>query len=123
MAVITQEKVLAGKITEVYKNFSRVTLISNKKSVIPAKIQEKEISGIIHGTGTDIVIFDLIQQQAEILQGEIIVSDILDKNFPQGLLIGEIKEIKKNDTDAFQSAQVAPFFDIKTANSLFVIIE
>lgn len=123
MAVITQEKVLAGQITDVYENFARVTLISNKKSAIPGKIQEKEISGIIQGTGKDIIIFDLIPQEKEISQGEIIVSDILDKNFPQGLLMGEIKEIQKNDIEPFQQAQVAPFFDMNTADHLFIIIE
>lgn len=42
MPVISQQNVLYGKVIKVYKNYSQVMLLSNKKSVINAKIQQTQ---------------------------------------------------------------------------------
>ena len=122
MAVITQEKVLLGKISEVYENFSRVELISSAKARFSAKIQEKDISGFIQGKGKFCLSFERIPQNKEVSKGDIALTDALGNDFLPGLLVGQIKEIKKDDTESFQTAEVSPFFNIKNIEKLFVII-
>jgi len=117
MAVITEQKILVGKISEVYDNFSRVMLISHKDSVVDAGF------GIVRGRGNFRLLFDLIPQKQEVKNEEVITTSGLGNDFPKGLLIGKIKEIKKNDLDAFQQAEVQPIFNISQLEKLFIILD
>ena len=49
LPVINQQKALVGKIGEVYSNYSKVILISNKESSFDAKIPESDIQGVAMG--------------------------------------------------------------------------
>lgn len=128
MPVVSQQGAVFGKILAVYKNFSKVMLISNKNSVIDVKIQQKiedslapEINGVIKGSGGFSVFLDLIPVDQKIKEGDVLITSSLEKVFPKDLLVGKITKIEKNDQKPFQQAQVWPFFEIKNADNLFVI--
>jgi len=121
MPVITQQKVLLGKVCEVYKNFSKIMLISNRKSSFDVEIKEKDISAIVRGKGNLKVFLDLVPRDKEISQEDIIITTSLGGVFPSGLLVGKITEIKKDDIESLQQAEVKPAFDMKDVNYLFII--
>ncbi len=123
LPVITAQKAVCGKIKEVYKDFSKVMLISNKQSSFDIKIQEKDISGIVKGKENLSLYLDLIPWDKEILKGDIVVTTAIGGIFPKGLLVGEIKEIQKSDLDPYQKADISSFFNIKETESLFVILK
>ncbi len=121
--VITQQKVLAGKIGEVYENFSKVILISDKKSSFDAKISETTIQGVVKGDGNLKLFLDLIPYEKEVKEGDLVVTTALGGIFPEGLLVGIIKEVLRSDIHPFQKAEVFPFFDLKELKTLFIITE
>ncbi len=125
MVVITEEKVLLGKISEAYKDFSRVALISNKESTFSGEIlatsSEEKISGIIQGREKSSLSFIRIPQDKKIFEQDIIITCALGGNFPSGLLVGKIKTVKKSDTEPFQQAEILPFFNIKKIQKIFII--
>ena len=125
MPVITQQKVLVGKIGEIYKNFSKVMLISNKESSFNGKIQkeEKDISGVVKGQENFRILFDLIPREENLSKQDIVITSVLGGIFPKGLLVGKIREIKKSDVEPFQQAEIEPFFDISQIETLFIILE
>ena len=120
--VITQQKALWGRISEVYPNFSRVMLISNKESSFDAKIADSEISGMVRGEGNLKVFFDLVPQEKELKSGNLLITTSLGGIYPEGLLIGLVKTIKKSDIEPWQQAEIKPFFDITEAEILFILI-
>lgn len=122
LPVITSQKILVGKISEVYDNFSKVMLISDKNSSFSAKISEKETTGVIKGLGNFSVFLDLVPKEDEISLKEVVVTSILGKVFPEGLLVGEIKEVNKSDIDPFQQVLISPFFNINDLDQLFIIV-
>jgi len=123
LPIITQQKTLVGKISEVYKNFSKVMLISNKESSFDARVQGTEAIGIVKGKGNFRLFLDLLPSDIEIKEGDILVTTALGGVFPSGLLIGQIKEVKKSDLEPWQQAEISPFFDIKEIETLFIITE
>lgn len=124
LPVITQQKALVGKISEVYNKFAKIELCSNKESSFDGKIQKEEtdISGIVKGKGNFKILFDFVPREKEISNGDIVLTSALGGVFPKGLLVGRIKEVKKSDVEPFQQAEIEPAFDVKTADILFVII-
>ncbi len=121
MPVIGQQNVLFGKVFKVYKNFSQIMLISNKNSVTNVEILGSEIDGVIKGSGGLASYLDLIPISSDINPQDVLVTSSIDKSFPKGLLVGEIVQKQKNDQEPFQKASVNLFFNIKTADNLFVI--
>ena len=120
--VITPEKTLIGKIEEVFPNFSRVILTSNKNNSLSARIDsEEEIIGVTKGEGNLKIIFDLIPHEKEIKKGSLVTTTSLGGVFPKGLLIGTIDSIDYSDVKPFQTAQINPDFDFKNLDSIFVI--
>ena len=123
LPVITQQKTLVGKISEVYENFSKVQLLTDKESSFDAKISETEIYGVIKGRGNFKVYLELILGEEEIKEGDLVVTTPLGGIFPGGILVGQVKEVKKSDVEPFQQAEIRPAFDIKKLEMLFIITE
>lgn len=119
--VITEQRTLLGKIGEVYDNFSEIVLISNPEVSFDAKVSESDIFGVIKGKGRSEISLEFVPKEKELKSGSFVVSAALGGIFPEGILVGEIREIKKLDTDPFQSAKIKPGFDIKKLDKLFII--
>jgi len=122
LPVINEQKNLVGIISEVYENFSRVMLISNKGISFDGKILEKEIYGLVKGKNKLEIFVDFLPRDKEVNPGDILVTSALGGIFPPGLLVGEVKEVKKSDLASFQQAEITPFFDIRKTDNLFVIV-
>jgi rod shape-determining protein MreC len=137
MPVISQENVLFGKVYKVYKNFSQITLVSNKNSVVNVKVQtevpivaldattvakaDPEIDGVVKGSGGLNAYLDLIPISSNINSQDVLVTSAIDKSFPKDLLVARIIQKKKNDQKPFQEASISLFLDVKKTDNLFVI--
>ncbi len=136
MVVVAGEKVLLGRIGEVYENFSEVVLISNKKSSFDIKIirnikeddlpddeapEPSEVYGMAKGAGNFEILLDLIPKEDEFFKEDIVATSALGGIYPAGFLVGRVNEIKTSDLDPFQKAEVEPSFDINSLDYLFII--
>lgn len=123
MPVITPERILVGRVNSVYKNFSEVSLISKKDFSFNIKISEggNSIYGLAEGKGNLGLLLDKVLLNAELKEKDLIITSPLGGIFPEGILVGEIKKVKKSDLEPFQQAEVSPYFDIKELETLFII--
>lgn len=128
MPVVSQQKVLFGKVLKVYKNFSEVELISNKENVLNVKVQNNDLSaaliyGVVRGNNNLGIYLDLVPVDSNINKDDILVTSALGGDFPKNLLVGKVKEIEKNDLKPFQTIKIEPFFNVKETDNLFVITD
>ena len=121
MPVITQSRAAVGSIGEVFEHTAEVLLLSLKDSSSDVKIQGREVIGVLKGQGRYEARLDLIPQEEELQEKDVVVTSALGGNFPDNLLVGELKNIEKSDLTAFQGGKIELFFQTKRANSLFVI--
>lgn len=128
--VITWQKVLIGKVEEVYDDFSKVTLIYNKNMNFDVRILRREepegekkgeIYGVINGEGNGQVQLNMVPKEQEIKEGDMVITSDLGGLFPEGLLIGPIREITKSDVEPFQKAKVTILSDFREVQTVFVI--
>ena len=119
--VILQEKIIIGKIGEVFDKFSKVVLISDKKNSFDIKISDSETYGIIRGQGNFGLLLDLVPKDNEIKEGDLIITTPLGGIYPKNLLVGTIKNIKKTDTSSFQQAEIEASFELKELKTVFII--
>lgn len=121
MPVITSSKALVGRVGEVYKNYSRVILISNKNLSFDSGIAGKDITGIVRGSGNLKLYLDLVPKDNELSTGDVVISKSMGGIFPEGLIVGRIEKVNKNDTESFQKADIKLEFNLSELNNLFII--
>jgi rod shape-determining protein MreC len=121
MSVITQQKILIGRVSHIYDNFSKVMLVSNKNSVVPVKIQETEATAV--GKTNLQIGLDKIPLESEIKDGDKVVTSGLGDFFPSGILMGYVRNIEKSGIDFFQQAEIQPAVNLREIRSVFVIID
>lgn len=125
MPVVTPQKALCGKVSEVYEGFSKVILISDKKNAFDGKVltESEQISSLVKGKGSLELYLDLIPQEKEIREGDLVITSYLGGVYPDNLLVGKISQIKKGDAELFQKAEISPLCNIKETETLFIISE
>jgi rod shape-determining protein MreC len=120
--VILPEKVLVGKVTKVYPNFSKVKVFTFKNFSFDVEIGEEKIVALAKGQGNSKAKIELIPREKEISPGEKVFTSVLGGNFPRGILVGEIEEVKDSDISGFKEAKLKPYFELKNLDYLFVIL-
>ncbi len=123
MSVITEKRIALGRVIEVYENFSRVMLITHEDSIFDAEIRGKSTMGLVKGIGNSRAKMTLIPKETDIEEGDSLVTVPLGGVFPQGLFVGLVKSIERNDADHFQEADIAPFFSVRRLKKVFVITD
>lgn len=122
MPVIDERKVLIGRVKEAGDNFSQVVLISDNSSSFPVELNSGVI-GIAKGQGKPEISLEKIPHNAEIKEGDPVITNSLGGIFPKGLIVGKVKEIKKTDVSPFQTVKVSVLFDLNQLKSVFVITQ
>jgi len=131
MVVITEENVLVGKVSEVFSNFSKVKLITAKDFVFDVLIQKKGIQseeefsermlGLAKGDGNLKLKLQLVPKEIQLKEKDIVKTTTLGGTFPEDLLVGEIKYLKKRGVEPYQEGEITPFFTKKQLQYLFFI--
>lgn len=123
MPLITKEKVLVGKVDAVFKNFSRVILISEKDFTFSIKIQAggQTVLGAAKGQGNFKNKFELVPKEAQLTVGDLVSTSVLGRVFPANLLVGEVKSIERSDPEPFQYGELKTYFKNSLPGILFLI--
>lgn len=122
MAVILTGGVAVGKISEADYNTSKVKTIIDVSSKIAAVNSTGNVSGLVRGLGSDVV-FDLIAKNKKPEIGDLIISSGTDGLWPRGLLIGKVAQVKSEDSQVFNVANVELPADFRDFDNVFVIIK
>lgn len=120
MPVITSERALVGRVNKTYSNYSEVTLVTAKDFSFDVKIGDDGIDGLVKGGGADKAIVDLVPKDRELKEGSAVSTSQLGGIFPGGLLVGTVSGVDNSDVNTFQSAKLAPAFDLNMSLHVFV---
>jgi len=61
------------------------------------------------------------EKEKEVREDDIVVTSVLGGSFPQGILLGQLKNIEKQASAPFQRAEILPFFNLQNLNYVFII--
>ncbi len=120
--VITGQKIIVGRIGQVFDDFAEVILLSSKESTLDVKITGKDVYGLVKGKGNSEFYLDFVPKNKEIVPEDMVVTTVLGGNLPAGLLVGRIESVSQTDTDPWQTAKLNSGFDLNDASELFVIM-
>ncbi len=123
--VITQAGVV-GRVTMVTRGTAVVLVVSNRGSVIPARILHSRQAGILEGgtrltgdlsdlpeeallnRGGVVAQLKFMHRSAEVKVEDVIITSGLSGSFPQGLPIGKVIRVERGESDSFVRVYVLP---------------
>lgn len=119
---------LVGRVTDVTRGSAQVTLITDHRSAVSARVLPDGPSGVIEpevGDPTDLLL-QFIDADAEIEEGQILVTAgwsnaTVSSAFPFGIEIGRVTEVDAEERAAYQRVRVRPFADLRDLDVLQVL--
>jgi rod shape-determining protein MreC len=123
MTIITWRGVV-GRVSRVSPTSSKVLLITDTSSSISGRIQtsESRVTGIIRGRPEGGLLMQRIPQEETLQTGETVVTSDFGGLMPEGLVIGQIIQIRRKDVDVLQEAVIEPSADLKRLERLYVLL-
>ena len=125
MPVVTPQG-LVGNIVNVYSNSSKVQLILDPRSAVGALVQrpESRVAGIVEGSGSSPLNPRMVNiaSDADIINGDRIITSGFGGIYPKGLLVGEVSEIVNEEGGLLKYATLKPAVDFDRLEEVFVIV-
>lgn len=127
MAVARGEN-LVGRVTEVGGKWSRVRLILDVRSSVPAVTLDGDLPGIVTGSGPGELKMTLIKHNARVKMGDVVTTThlrpVLDQEvpLPQGLVIGTIRRVAHEEDGLYQSATLESEVNFRNLREVLVIV-
>ncbi len=118
---------LAGIITEVHYNYSVVRAIIDDNSNVSGMFIKTSDTCIVQG---DLKLMDdgkirveLISKDAQVSDGDEIVTSHISPNFLEGITIGHVSDIKLDPSNMTKTAYLTPVVDFERLEEVLIITE
>ncbi|MCC6178941.1 MAG: rod shape-determining protein MreC [Chloroflexi bacterium] len=123
MTIITWRGVV-GRVSRIGPTSSKVLLLTDTSSSISGRVQNTElrVTGIIRGRPEGGLLMQHIPQEETLQTGDTVVTSDLGGIMPEGLVIGDITQIRRKDAEVFQEAVIEPAADMKRLERLYVLL-
>lgn len=95
--VVTKGNILVGRIVEISQGYSRVMLLSDKKSRVPVSLFDQKSKGVLVG-GADLN-YDLLHAENadNLAVGDVLYTTADSRYYPPGLKVGRVSSVKTNN--------------------------
>ncbi len=118
--VLNQQGYLVGRITKVFKDYSRVTLLNDPNFILPVFIGEKG-RGLLKGSLSGNLKLMYVEREQNIKKNDKVWIKVGPSGF--SLSIGKVSRIEDNRSDFFLDITVRPFADLFSLREVFVLID
>jgi rod shape-determining protein MreC len=121
--VITWRGVV-GRVTRAGPTTAKVLLVTDVNSSISGRIQasESRVTGIIRGRAEGGLLMQHIPQEESLETGATVITSDLGGILPEGLVVGQVAQVRRKDVDVFQEAIIEPAADLKRLERLYVLM-
>ena len=85
-----------------------------------AMIQKNRIPGILKGAGEQGYVLDYVLKNADVEEGDLIVTAGIRGIFPAGIPLGRVSKVHKKKRGMFQEIEVQPHVDFQKLEFVFI---
>ena len=117
---VVDTKGVVGQVTRVHPVQSEVTLLTDRNQSIPVTVVRNGVRGVLFGTGRGRLEMRFVLADADIREGDQLVTSGLDGIFVPGLPVATVIGVDRM-TDAFARIDCEPLANIETSVQVLVI--
>ncbi len=111
---------VVGQVIHTSEHYSKVLLANAPSSAIDAMIQKNRTRGILKGAGEQGYVLNYVLKNADVAEGDYIVTAGIGGVFPAGIPLGRVSKIHKNRRGMFQEIEVKPNVDFQKLEFVFI---
>jgi rod shape-determining protein MreC len=113
---------VVGQVTRVFPVTAEITLITDKDQTIPVQILRNGLRGIAYG-GTEPNTLDMrfMAANADIVQGDVVVTSGLDRLYPAGVPVGSVAKVERSVKDQFARVVLTPSAGVQSSRHLLIL--
>ena len=113
---------IVGQVENVHRYASTVRLISDPDHALPVQINRTGLRTVAFGTGdTSHLLMPNVPLQADVGEGDMIVTSGLGDRFPPGFPAGEVARVERNSGDTFAIVYVRPYAALDRGREVLLI--
>lgn len=112
---------LVGVVHEVFDNKASIMLITDVNAAVAVRIQPLRVDGILEGRGDTMTFLKYVSRNADVRQGQRVITSGLDGIYPEGLLVGYIERVRKMGDEFFQDIIVKPAQDLNKVEEVAIL--
>lgn len=106
-AVVTDNGVMIGKITQIYDRVAEVTLLTDAKSRLASALQgEGRLTGVLEGKGNGAMVLTYVPSSAQLKTDQLLITAGTEEKVPANLPIGFVSIVRGKPTDPFIDASI-----------------
>lgn len=120
MPVVTEEG-LVGRVNEVGAELSKAQLISDPELAVSVTLQDSRAEGVLAAQPNGELWIDLIDQDAEVSVGELVLTSGLGGAFPADIPVGRVISVRRRDFELFQQAVIEPAVNFDQLQIVLII--
>ena len=113
---------LVGRVAAVTAGGARVQLITDPDTAVNVRIQPSGAEALLQGSITGDLTVEAIPQDANLQNGDLVLTSGLGGNYPPDILIGQISGVRQRPVELFQSATIEPVVDFSLLEIVLVIV-
>jgi len=110
---------LIGRVAEIFPYYSKVLLITDKRTNVAGYCARTRTRGIVVGTNSEHMKFKFVDHMKRLHKGDMVLSSGQGLLYPQGLCIGKIIDFVKKDVD--YDVTIAPLIDLSNIAYCFIL--
>lgn len=120
MAVLANSAVI-GKISAAGISSARVLLLTDPEMRISVISQRTRVEGLIYGIGRRRAIMKFIPKDADIKQGDTVVTSGLGGIYPGGILVGKVLDVKFELNRLYKFALIEPAVNMMAVEEVMAV--
>lgn len=122
-AVVVASNGLVGKVTQVYNNTSKITLLTDPSSAVDAIISRSRAEGVVVGIGSSELSMEFVRQDADIKAGDVVLTSGLGGGLPKNIVIGQVADVVSKDMYLFKDVNVRLAVPLESLEEVLVILD
>ena len=122
MPVVTQQG-LVGTIVQTTCCASVVRLVTDADSAVTARLQTSRDEGIALGSFSGGLELQYLSQQAVVAPGDVVLTSGLGGTYPEGLILGTVSAVQRQDYEVLQKASLSPAVDFTRLEIVLIITD
>lgn len=122
---VVSDKGLVGRVIEAGSNWSKVMSLIDSRSSVSGIIERTRDNGIVRGTSTletqtGFCKMIYLPLETDLIPGDKVFTSGLGGIFPKGILIGEVKEVSRQENELQKYATIIPGVDFQHLEEVLV---
>jgi len=122
MPVVTDQG-LVGRVDAVINSAARIQLITDTSSAVNIRLEKAKKEAILTGTVAGDLVLDLVPQDVALEPGDLVLTSGLGGGYPSDLIVGQVLNVRKRDSDLFQQAVIQPVVDFTKLKIVLIITD